>query len=193
MSKIPATRPKLTSEQLKELLEDFKIDRNKYPLIVIGIRGYYLNSMGKMGENDRGIYDDAIIIDSPNAMITYNGNVDPSGYRKGSGKGAGKGMASLKPGLYFAHNIGTHKGYRALSQGRGEVTVIRDGDPPYEDKGYFGINIHKGGINTTSSEGCQTIPPSQWNNFIQTVESEARRLYGDNWNKQVIPYVLIVN
>lgn len=193
MKKIPTTKPKITQAEIAELLEEFKIDRKKYPLLIIGIRGYYKNTMGKPSENDRGIYDDAIIIDTPNASISYNGNVDPSGYRKGSGKGSGKGMATLKPGLYYAHKIGTHKGYRALSQTMGEVTVIRDGDPPYEDKGYFGINIHKGGINSTSSEGCQTIPPSQWDNFINTVESEAKRLYGDNWYKKEIPYLLIVN
>ena len=191
MAKIPVSKPKLTSEALKQKLEGLKIDRSKFPLIIVGIRGYYLDTMGKKGVNDRGIYDDAIFIDTPNASVSFNGNCDPSAYRKGSGKGAGKGMASLKPGVYYAHQIGSHKGYQALSQTKGEVTVVRDGTPDYEDKGYFGINIHRGGINTTSSEGCQTIPPAQWPSFIALVVSEAKRLYGPNWNKQTIPYVLI--
>jgi lysozyme len=48
----------------------------------------------------------------------------------------------------------------------GPVTITRDGITGTETKTDPGlwpwIDIHKGGYNTTSSEGCQTIHPDQW-------------------------------
>jgi lysozyme len=63
------------------------------------------------------------------------------------------------------------------------VTVQRDGGK--EETGFFGINIHRGGITRTNSEGCQTLPPSQWPAFISLVESEMKRN-----NAKTVSYVL---
>ena len=79
----------------------------------------------------------------------------------------------------------------ALVQQMGEVTVIRDGSPNYEDTGHFGINIHKGGYQTTSSAGCQTIHPDQWHGFIHLVQAEAKRLFSNQWDTTIIPYILL--
>jgi lysozyme len=148
--------------------------------------------MGAPGVNDRGFYDDALFIDAPSATVAFNGNTDPSGYRKGTGAGPHKGMASLNPGAWFVHKFDKHKGqYLALCQRAGAVTVTRDGTPPYPDTGEFGINIHRGGYNTTSSEGCQTIHPSQWESFINLAVDQAKRYHGSKWNKVVIPYILL--
>jgi lysozyme len=55
----------------------------------------------------------------------------------------------------------------------------------------FGINIHRGGWNGTSSEGCQTIPPDQWPAFIATVTDQVKRLAGAGWRRETITYVLL--
>ncbi len=187
-----AEKPRLSSSELRDRLARYNIDRAKHPLVVVGIRGYYKNSMGAPGVNDRGLYDDALFIDSPQATVAFNGNTDPSAYRKGKGKGATKGMASLNPGAWFVHKFDLHSGkYLALCQRLGDVTVTRDGEPPYPDTGMFGINIHKGGYNGTSSEGCQTIVPDQWDSFIALAQDQAKRYFADAWKKTVIPYVLM--
>ncbi|WP_121355239.1 hypothetical protein [Flavisolibacter nicotianae] len=190
---LPATgKPRLSTKEIEDFLEPYGIDRDKFPLLVMGFRGYYKDTMGAPGVNDRGIYDDAIVIHSPSATATFNGNTDPSAYKKGTGFGAAKGMASLKAGPWFVHKFDLHHGkYLALCQRLGAVTVIRDGDPPYTDTGYFGINIHRGGYNGTSSLGCQTIHPEQWDSFIHLSVDQAKRYLGTKWNKVCIPYVLI--
>ncbi len=195
---LPGSKPKMTQEKLAEKLAPFNLDRTKYPLIVVGIRGYYKDTMGVSGVNDRGIYDDAIFIDTPDTFAAFNGNTDPSKHKPGSGFGEGKGMAKLKPGAWFAHKLDFHGSkvfgpYRAICQRLGKVTVTRDGKngKDYEDTGDFGINIHKGSYNGTSSLGCQTIHPDQWKSFISMSMDLAKRYYGEKWEKTVIPYILI--
>lgn len=161
-------------------------------LTVVGVRGYYRDTLGAVGRNDRAMYDDALFIVADEAFVAFNGNTDPSGFRAGRGTGAGKGMASLNPGLWPVYRFDLHSGkYLALCQRAGQVTVTRDGTPPYEDRGMFGINIHRGGVNTTSSEGCQTIPPDQWQAFIAMAQDQAKRLYGTDWKSETITYVLL--
>lgn len=187
---IPKSPPKMTRDEIIKLLGPHDLDLNKEACVLVGVRGYYKNSMGKPGVNDRGIYDDAMFVLSPDCFVSFNANTDPSRVRKGRGKGAGKGMASLKPGLYRAHSVGWHKKvYPALRQSHGEVTVIRDGlDGDYEDTGYFGINIHPGGALGTSSLGCQTIPRvgGQWDAFISLVVMQSKK-----YSQKVIPYLLV--
>jgi lysozyme len=137
------------------------------------MRGYFKDEMGKKGVNDRGIYDDAIFIIEPNLMYSFNANTDPS--RHGMNHKIGKGLASLKAGTY-EYKVGIHgvskeksKQYEALIQEE-KVTVQRDVTNT-EHTGFFGINIHKGGFNSTSSEGCQTIHPSQWDEFMSLVKT----------------------
>ncbi len=161
-------------------------------LTVVGVRGYYRDGLGAVGKNDRAMYDDALFLIAPEAFLAFNGNTDPSGYRKGRGTGSGKGMASLNAGVWPAYRFDLHSGkYLALCQRAAQVTVTRDGSPPYSDRGMFGINIHRGGIRTTSSEGCQTIPPDQWSAFIAAAQDQAKRLYGADWKRETITYVLL--
>lgn len=174
---LPSGRPRLDRNAVEQILHTAKVTA---AVAIVGIRGYYRDTMGKPGVNDRGIYDDALFIVSPSAFVSFNGNVDPSAFRKG--------IAVLQPGVW-KYRIGIHglskpaaQRYKALVQG-GPVTVLRDGTG--YDTGEFGINIHRGGYNTTSSLGCQTIPPDQWPAFIALVESELKRA-----NQTIVPYVL---
>ncbi len=180
---IPASKPRLSAAELHRMIEPYGIDREKYPLIAVGRRGYYLNTMGKPGVNDRNMYDDAIFIDAPECFAAFNANTDPSKYQPG--------IAVLKAGIvYYAHVFDKHKGkYLALCQRAGPVTVVRDGGK--EETGYFGINIHRGGDGTTSSLGCQTIPTGQYNSFISLAEDQAQRLYGAKWRTHVVPYLVL--
>jgi len=141
---------------------------------VFANRGYYEDSMGKPDQNDVGIYDDAMFILTPDHFSAWNANTDPSRY--GWNAGAGKFMARLKTGVWsfrrLKHKMNSPKGYMAFGQGSKPVTVERikqDGTIAKTETGEFGINLHRGGNNGTSSEGCQTIPPSQWPDFDKTL------------------------
>ncbi len=176
----PGTRPKQSREETEEFLRKNGITDG---FGLLGVRGYYKRTMGDPAKNDRGIYDDAIMLLSPTAYVTFNANCDPSIFRFR--------IATLQPGVW-RYKIGIHnlskaksRQYVALVQAA-KVAVSRDGAG--EETGYFGINIHRGGKNTTSSEGCQTIQPLQWEAFIALVRQQMKQ-YG----KRDIPYVLISN
>ena len=177
---IPNSRPKQKDSITKNDLKKAGIDSG---VSIVGIRGYYLDTMGEVGKNDRGIYDDAIIVVSDNVHASFNANTDPSVFKKG--------IASLKPGLHLYkkgnHGISRGPGYPALrpaTKGE-ELPVFRDGKG--DDFG-IAINIHKGGYKTTSSAGCQTIYPDQWDGFINLVYSEMNR-----FGQKTIPYLLLEN
>lgn len=194
MAATPSTRPKATRDTwLKAAHPIWKRERpgKDFPeSVIVASPGYYLNSMGKPGVNDRGINDDAFAIIGPDIFITFNGNVDPSIYRAE--------VATLKPGQVIDYIIGPHAigkktQHEALRQASA-VIVKRDklvrpkgfvhktrgislGDGYWTDLGYparFWTNFHKqtGG---TSSLGCLTIPASQWVSFMSTVKEAMRR------------------
>jgi lysozyme len=175
---LPPSRPQQAKSKTQALLTKARVDD---AVALVGIRGYYRDSMGVPGENDRGIYDDAIFLVSPNAYASFNANTDPSIRRKG--------IAVLKPGVH-RYRKGKHGlskpggGYPALRPANSaeELPVTRDGTG---DSMGIAINIHKGGFRTTSSEGCQTIYPSQWESFISLVYSEM-----DRAGQKTIPYLL---
>lgn len=176
---LPGSRPKLTQPEALVLLSPYSLQ--EYPVKVLGIRGYYKQTMGNPVQNDRGIYDDAIFLISPDHFSSYNANTDPSV--------AKPGVAVLKPGGPYLYKIGLHNmknPYTALRQ-YGRVTVIRDqrGEQTDTAAAPFYIDIHKGGYNTTSSLGCQTIYPAQWVAFLENVKDQIKR-----HGQTIIPYVL---
>lgn len=175
---VPNSRPQQAKEKtLMMVIKSGIVDR----VALVGIRGYYSETFQPSG-NQRGIYDDAIILLSPSVHATFNANTDPTVFKKG--------IAVLKTGIhrYRKGNHGITKpggGYPALrpANPKEEVPVTRDGEG---DSMGIAINIHKGGYNTTSSLGCQTIYPPQWDGFINLVYSEMSR-----YNQKTIPYLLV--
>lgn len=174
--------PRLTKEAAQELVKNSGFT---FPetVMILGIRGYYKNTMGKPGENDFGIYDDALFIISPDEFIPVNGNTDPSKQYPG--------IAVLVPGLHY-YKKGFHhinepaKRYPAFRPASADesVPVKRVGDDKIT-KG-IAINIHRGGVNSTSSLGCQTVIPDEWLHFQQIGYAEM-----DKHLQKQIPYLLI--
>ena len=175
MSIVPKSRPQQKrSDTEKAALGAWERAGNEGPLppfYVYAKPAYYSNTFAPAG-NNRGVYDDAIFIVSPNTHSTFNANVDPSIFRKG--------IATLKPGAYKFrrgnHGIsrpgGGYPAFRPATKGEA-LPVLRDGvEKPWPG---IAINIHRGGRNGTSSEGCQTIPPAQWDAFYALVDSEMKR------------------
>jgi hypothetical protein len=173
---LPGGRPEIGRFAAEALLHAAGVDTAR-PAI-LGRRGYYRDTMGTPGANDRGIYDDAILIVSPSAYATFNANTDPSNQ--------GGRLATLALGLWLyklgTHHPGTPNAYACLVQA-GAVTVSRDNG--VTESGEFYIHIHRGGYSTTSSEGCQTLHPDQWDAFFALVTGEMQR-----YHVATIPYLL---
>ena len=175
---VPNSRP----QQAKEKTLAMTIKAGLDDLVcLVGIRGYYSETFQPSG-NQRGIYDDAIILLSPSVHATFNANTDPSVFKKG--------IAVLKTGVhrFKKGNHGISKpggGYPALrpANAKEELPVTRDGEG---DSMGVAINIHKGSRNSTSSLGCQTIYPDQWDAFLNLVYSEM-----DRYKQKTIPYLLV--
>lgn len=112
-----------------------------------------------------------------------------------------QGTAILKEGQYLnTYSLGLHRGkYLALVQKR-PVTVIRDYDRDAvldfmngkEDKGLFGINIHRASENGPTktvdqySAGCQVFAnPTEFILFLQLCERH-KTLYGNEFTYTLI-------
>lgn len=149
-------------------------------VVLIGLRGYY--HVGA-SNNKRGIYDDAICVVGPEHFSTYNANTDPSAFRHG--------IASLRPGVH-PYRPGNH----GLSRPGGGYPAFRPATPgealPVDRDGVkspsmgIAINIHKGGISTTSSLGCQTIYPRQWGAFYASVMDQLQRAAQKKFNYHLV-------
>lgn len=166
---VPPSRPEALVTLARQWLEEHGVTARP---ALVARRGYYRDSMGEPGKNDLNLYDDAIALVTASGVMTFNANTDPSRQRPG--------MATLAPGLW-RYELGTHNRtkakhlqYEALIQAA-PVVVHRHGQEPPEDRGWFGINIHRGGEHTTGSAGCLTIPPRQWEAFIGAVKLAMQR------------------
>lgn len=177
---VPRSRPAIAAKDVEKIIREHGVA--DFAVVFVGVRGYYLNMMGAAGVNDRGIYDDAICIHSPNVFAAFNANTDPSIFRPG--------VATLVPGvhMYKKGKHGTSRpnpydAFRPATPDEG-LPVTRDGQRGTK-RGFY-INIHRGSYTSTSSLGCQTIYPAQWNAFQSLGYLEL-----DRAKQKEVPYVLV--
>lgn len=187
---LPASKPRATSALVTSLARKVaqKAGVTLPALYLVGVRGYYCDSMGKPGVNDRGIYDDAIFVVGPDGLfVPFNANCDPGAFKSG--------IANLLPGVHMFrpgnHGIskpgGGYPAFRPATKGEA-LPVQRDGESTVPSKRPgIAINIHKGGYSTVSSAGCQTIPPAQWDAFHKLVSLQLKKT-----GQKTFPYVLMV-
>lgn len=177
-----------------------------------GIRGYFRDTMGKPGENDFHIFDDAVaVIDwRKNTVKTWNWNTDPN--YGGFNPAVGRPYAILAPGLWmFCKGQHKNKGLawrqideetsgryglgRFVSDKKDAPVVRRNGNfAVYRgaigvglEWGYQAINQHWA-TGSTSSFGCQTCPGTpesgQWAEYRE-------HTYGlSDGQRGLLPYLL---
>lgn len=174
----PTSRPRQAIDAVKALVST--VDA---PVVLVGIRGYYKQLGPNKRSNDINIYDDAMFVFSSHGYFAFNANTDPSVTRPR--------VATLQTGTWHyrlgIHNVSKakHQQYPALVQAA-PVTVSRH--MADSETGWFGINIHRGSVSTTSSLGCITIPPPQWSEFYACVKGEMNRA-----RRVRVPFVLADN
>lgn len=160
----PRQEPAVTRALLKKYQASIPEDGLNDAVFVVAVRGYYANTFGAAGVNDRGVYDDAVFVVDEERVHPFNGNTDPSRFKKGIARLKAPQVVRYKPGPHgYKRKNGPYPAFRQDS----DCTVLRD--QKGEDTGMFYINLHRGGITTTSSAGCQTIPPHQWEEFRSLV------------------------
>lgn len=192
---LPNGTPRASREEIIDALIASGLWKNRKVsrLSVVGVRGYYLNSMGRLNRNDRGIYDDAFFVLSPDTFTSFNGNTDPSITRPGRAVLEAPQRVTYVPGWHGYRSRHGHKAFRQASV----VTVKRDGGrgngTPLGKRRFqdaknrrFWINLHRGGRGTTSSAGCQTVPPNQWDAFRALVMVQLER-----FQQQAFSYYLL--
>lgn len=178
----PRQSPAVSRATVQKFLELVPEGRRDDAVKVLAVRGYYTDTMGKAGQNDRGLYDDAIFVIEPDGVHNFNGNTDPSRHRRGIAQLKAPQAVRYKPGPHgYKRRGGPYPAFRQDSN----CTVIRDQTGP--DTGMFYINLHRGGNTTTSSLGCQTVPVHQWNEFKALVDGLLDR------HGQSTFYYIIVN
>lgn len=185
----PKERPRATRQELVDRLEkviandrrSFAAHLTETPLAFVGIRGYYANTFGRTGENDRIYYDDALFLveNVKNGIFeSFNFNTDPSVTFK-------KFVATLKANEIYQCVKHQHKGQYHAWQIIQDI-VSRDGVSGW-DIGRHGINFHYDAEYFSKfSLGCQTVPRSQWLDF----QSESYRL-ADKHKLATVKYLLI--
>jgi hypothetical protein len=196
---------RLTDVEAKIMVEKYKntfkrkgyvfFEKGDYNINIIGVRN-------KSGDASR--FDDTIAvayrIDGLWVVDSYKATTEPGVkiLRLPIKEVRHKGTAILVPDQYVAtYKIDLHGGkwkYTALCQRNGRVRVVRDNNrdakPDYhnpEEKGWFGINIHKhrgsdARVNTGGvSAGCQVFQSSKdFAEFMDTCHESSDR-YGNSF------------
>jgi lysozyme len=183
---IPPNRPQAPREKVLSAMRKFHRDQGKEiaPVTVVVAPGYYSKTFGEPG-NDRGVYDDAAFVITDRTFTAFNFNSDPSLYKTG--------ISTVLPGIY-PYRRGYHKrgkksghpAFRPATMGEA-LPVKRDGEKGRSKRDGVANNNHRGGINGTSSEGCLTVPPRQWDAYYALIDSEMSRLGVVNFSMCILP------
>lgn len=145
----------MTRQEAIKLLAEKEIDIQKEKVVLFGLRN---KSIGK--------YDDELrwIGAETEEYFEFTANTDPSKHYQN--------VATLVGDAVYKYKIGKHgynrpePEYDAFRQaGAVEVDRYRYGNKFDRQPLGDSINIHRGGKNTTSSAGCQTLPPELWDEF----------------------------
>ena len=199
MTRLKGLPAKIMAEQFERTFENKGyafFEKGDYNLNIVGVR----NDSGNASK-----FDDFISVfykvDGAWTCDTYPVTTEPGPniLKRPLKSVRHKGTAILVPGQYRGvYKIDWHgnknKGHMALCQRGGRVSVWRDNNrddkPDYhgpEDKGWYGINIHKhrgsnlrvntGGV----SAGCQVFRSSlDFSQFMETCD-EARQIWGNSF------------
>lgn len=181
---LPNATPRASREEVIDALIESGLwsNRRVTRVSVVAVRGYYRDTMGKRGRNDRGIYDDAFFVLSPDTFTSFNGNTDPSRHRRGIAMLEAPQRITYRKGW---HGFGKKSGHPAFRQAS-TVIVRRDGgvgngralgDGRFQDRANqrFWTNNHRGGHSGTSSAGCLTVPRNQWAAYYALVCLQMQR------------------
>ncbi|MEL6960672.1 MAG: glycoside hydrolase family 19 protein [Pseudomonadota bacterium] len=167
-------------EKYRHLLPDHAAD---HAFVGVAVRGYFRDSKGKPGRNDRGIYDDALFLLGPAGYDAYPFNVDPSRHRKG--------IASIRVDQAVCYKPGPH-GYRRKG---GPYPAFRQHEKCWVHRdngrdqfGMFHVNLHRGGWNGTSSLGCMTVERGIWVTVRDKIKSHLRAAKQETFYVIVLEY-----
>jgi len=200
MSRIRGFHAEIIKDRFKGILEgekDYEFFDGNLPhnVNIIGIR----NMAGRVNKFDDILL--AIYRDTHKRWLvdSYQITTDPGLYWLKKPMNV-SGTAILCPDQYRGvYKIDKHRGkYDALCQRGGPLTVWRDSDrdsshdmdDATKDTGYFGVNIHKAGRNSTQvdkwSAGCQVFKnDGDYKEFMTTIRASEKR-FGNSFTYTLI-------
>ena len=174
----------------------YKVNERPYELNILGVRknstipNKFDDKLYAFWKDDKGKWEGKY----------YNITTDPGTYWLNNPMNP-QGTAIIKEGQYIdSHELGLHRGqYKALVQ-KNPVSVIRDYDRNAildfyngkEQKGLFGINIHRANSKGTTksidkySAGCQVFENADdFENFLGLAEKH-KDLYGNKFTYTIV-------
>jgi len=176
----------------------------KYSFFVRG--NYNLNIVGiRSAARYAGEFDDLLVVMHREqgrwVEYTYPITTDPGVYWLHNPSRV-DGTAILVPGQYRGvYAIDKHRGrYDALCQRHGAVRVYRDDNrdsiidmlPDTTQEGWYGINIHKSGLDSVDvgkwSAGCQVFKRSSDFNEFMTLCQKSAAIYGNRFTYTLINF-----
>lgn len=199
MARIRGFHGEIIKNRIKNALQaknyDFFDGNLPYNVNIVGVR----NISGRPNQ-----FDDILLIIYRDAhkrwlVDSYQITTDPGLYWLNKPMNV-NGTAILCPGQYRgAYKIDKHQGkYDALCQRLAPITVWRDNNrdskhnliDESKDTGYFGVNIHKAGRNSSRvnkwSAGCQVFKnDGDYKEFMTTIKS-AKAKFGNKFTYTLI-------